>query len=200
MDADPEVKRLHCLCNRRQAENQATLHVNGHEYEFLRFSVKCTALPLLSRGYSYNHNLNNKHQHTLPIFFIFSTWRKCNFDALFFFSSPHISNPISGIFVWKNVQREIRCFTAIIANKIISTSGRTQYCTNMTPSHPEYDGVTAPILSVNMNWTTKIHRIHAAIPSCIQIGKHALVYCFSSKYWILLQCSLNGYYAENDCI
>lgn len=108
---------------------------------------------------------------------------------------PHILNPCAGIFVWKNVQGEIRCFTAIIANKIISTSGWTQYCTNMNPSHPQYDGVTAQILSVNMNWTTKIHRIHAwrasdstaAISACIQMeNKHALAHTFSSKHWILL--------------
>lgn len=60
----------------------------------------------------------------------------------------------------------------------MSTSGLTQYCTNMTPSHPKYDGATTQILSVNMNWTTKIHRIHST-SACIQMAKkHALVYIF----------------------
>lgn len=212
MDPDPNVKRLHCLHDRRQTENQATSQWMGWIWNF-RFFCKCTVLPFsfipsqnnISRIFfeslwklqlfivrQNRYNLNNTHQHAY--LFYFSDWSQHNFDA-WFLLLPILLNPSAGIFVWKNVQGEIRCFTAIIANKIISTSGRTQYCTNMTPSHPPYDGVTTQILSVNMNWTTRIHRIDAwrasdstaAISVCVQMqNKHALAYTFSSEHWILL--------------
>lgn len=42
---------------------------------------------------------------------------------------------------------------AITTYKIISTLGRKQYYTNVTPDHPQYDGEARLILSVNREQT-----------------------------------------------
>lgn len=127
--------------------------------ENIIFPLKiCPPQPLnhwKSISYSLSDRAGAIYSYTF-IRFLFPTTAGVNLMlSIFFF------NHCTEIFVWKYVQWEIRCFTAITANKIISTSGRTQYCTNTTPSHPQYDGVTTQILSVNMNWTTKSSTIHA---------------------------------------
>lgn len=128
----------------------------------------------------------------LPICY-FSDWRQCNFDA-WFFSPP-----------FKSQCRNICMKECPVGNKVFYSYYSKQNYFNLRAntilhqhdpiSPPLYDGVTTQILSVNMNWTTKIHRIHArrasdstaAISACIQMeNKHALAYSSSSEHWILL--------------
>lgn len=173
MDADPDVKRLQCLHDlthtRTQWINQAAAQWKTWIY-ISRFFFKSTENNFFPYSQNIMHNcwitakppvihyqteqVQSKVTELLVFLFLTTAgvvWMLC----IFYF------NPCTEVFVWKHVQWEIRCFTAITANKIISTSGRTQYCTNTTPSHPQYDGVTTQILSVNMNWTTKNSTVHA---------------------------------------
>lgn len=144
MDPDPDVKRLQCLHNRRQTENQATSQWIGWKWNssFFFFSFKRIALLFLNAavilwvlsGSSCVHLHSHQRYFQLKPFQLSNNFK------------PKPRN-----ICMKELWWEIRCFAAIIPNRIISTSGWTQYCSNMTSSHPSCDGVTTEILSVNMN-------------------------------------------------
>lgn len=100
-------------------------------------------------GSSYVHIKTGNHLHSHQRYFQLKPFQLSNawITLPFFFFSKHKRRNIC----MKELWWEIRCFAAIIPNRIISTSGWRQYCSNMTSSHPSCDGVTTEILSVNMN-------------------------------------------------